>query len=96
MNEQDDRAAVARAEHAKQLLNDSLLKDALDAIETEVVKAWGECPLRDAEGKEALWQLFKTAQKFRGMLVGHVETGKLAAHNLKQFEERKGLRRVFG
>lgn len=96
MNDRDLMADVSRAEHAQRLLNDQLLKDALQAIRDEVVRTWEECPTRDAEGKEALWQLMKTAGKFESLLKGYIETGKLATANLKHFEERRGLRRVFG
>ncbi len=84
-----------RGHRASELLENTLLQDALNAIEREVVEQWTACPARDAEGKEALWQLMKTAQKFRGILSGYVETGKLASDTLKRFEEKKGLRDVF-
>lgn len=81
-----------RGHRASELLENTLLQDALNAIEREVVEQWTACPARDAEGKEALWQLMKTAQKFRAILSGYVETGKLASENLKRFEDKKGLR----
>ena len=91
------QAQIDRAEHADRLLNDQLLQDALSAIKSEVQRTWIDCPARDHEGKEALWQLAKTADKFESLLKGYVETGKLARMNLKAFEERKGLlRRVVG
>jgi hypothetical protein len=92
----DPQADIDRAEHAHRLLQDELLQDALKAIKDEVARAWIDCPARDKEGKEALWQLAKTADKFESLLKGYVETGKLARANLKAFEERRGLRRVFG
>ena len=55
-----------------------------------------ECPARDKEGKEALWQLIKTARKFRGVLQGYVQTGKLAADQLKRFEKDSVIRRLIG
>lgn len=81
-----------RGHRASELLENTLLQDALNAIEREVVEQWTACPARDAEGKEALWQLMKTAQKFRAILTGYIETGKLASDTLKRFEEKKGLR----
>lgn len=90
------QAEIDRAEHARRLLGDSLLLETLQVMRAEVVRMWEECPARDAEGKEALWQLMKTAGKFESLLKGYVETGKLATANLKHFEERRGLRRVFG
>jgi hypothetical protein len=93
MNPQAD---IDRAERARLLLEDQLLREALDAIKAEVTRAWIDCPQRDKDGKEALWQLAKTADKFEALLTGYIETGKLARANLKAFEERRGLRRVFG
>jgi hypothetical protein len=91
VNDRDLQADIDRAEHAHRLLNDQLLADALQVIRNDVVRAWVECPQRDHEGKEALWQLAKTADKFESLLRGYIETGKLATANLKAFEERKGL-----
>jgi hypothetical protein len=96
LNDRNLQAELDRAEHAQRLLNDELLIGALQAIRNEVVRGWVECPQRDKEGKEAYWQLAKTADKFELLLKGYIETGKLAQANLKAFEERKGLRRVFG
>ena len=91
MNDRAMQADVDRAEHAHRLLNDELLNDALKTIRDEVVQMWIDCPARDQEGKEALWQLAKTTDKFESLLKGYVETGKLATANLKRFEDRRGL-----
>lgn len=94
MSDRDLKADVSRAEHAARLLNDELLADALKTIRDEVVRMWVDCPARDMEGKEALWQLARTADKFELLLKGYVETGKLATAGLKRFEERRGLLRM--
>jgi hypothetical protein len=97
VNDRDLMAELNRGEHANRLLQDELLQEALQAIKDEVVATWADCPARDKEGKEALWQLMKTANKFESLLKGYIESGKLAAMNLKAFEERKSLlRRVLG
>ena len=85
-----------RAQRAAELLETETLKQALEAIESEVIRQWGECPARDKDGKEALWQLYKTAQKFRNLLSGYVETGKLATENLRHHNEQSKIRRLFG
>lgn len=86
-------AQQTKGQISQSLLENELLNEALAAIEKEVVEQWAECPARDKEGKEALWQLMKTAQKFRRILTGYVETGKLATEQLKAFEEKRGIRR---
>lgn len=85
-----------RGQVSASLLENELLQEALKAIKDEVHQQWIECPARDKEGKEALWQLAKTAQKFEAILTGYIDTGKLATEQLKRFEERRGIRRVFG
>jgi hypothetical protein len=79
---------------AQQLLDNDLLGEALGAIEAEVVAQWEQCPARDKEGKEALWQLYKTAKKFRSLLNGYVQTGKLATETLAQYERESALKRI--
>jgi ABC-type metal ion transport system substrate-binding protein len=83
---------VLRAHKAQALLDDELLNEALDAIDAAVIEQWEACPARDAEGKEALWQLKKTASKFRNILRGYIENGKLATEQLKAFEEKRRFR----
>jgi hypothetical protein len=78
-----------RGHEAQRLLDSDLLKDALAAIDAEVVMQWEKCPARDKDGKEALWQLLKTSKKFQRLLLGYVQTGKLAQENLKRHEESK-------
>ncbi len=82
---------VERGRQAGELLQHPLLLAALDAIEGEVVRQWEDCPARDKDGKEACWQLMKTSKKFRSMLNGYVQSGKLAAENLRRLEEPRGL-----
>lgn len=89
MNEVDLREDQTRGIRAGELLTNELLNGALKAINDEIVKQWGECPMRDHEAKEALWQLLKTSQKFEGLLRGYIETGKLATEQMRRYEEEK-------
>ena len=79
---------IKRAEHARQLLEDPLLKDALDLMEKEVVEQWGACPARDIEGREQLWKFYKTTLKFRGILQGAIENGKVAQFREQSLKEQ--------
>ena len=74
----------ARAERASQILNDSLVKEAFDAIEKQIFDQWLACPVRDVEGREHIWRLIKAQQKFKDVFIGMIETGKLA-----QLREKK-------
>jgi hypothetical protein len=96
MHDIDLAQEEARAHNAFSLLQNELLQEALKAIEQEVIEEWIACPIRDKEGKEALWQLIKTSRKFKDILSGYIETGKLATENLKAFEKRSAMRKLFG
>lgn len=96
MTDTDLMEQQTRGQYAMSLLENELLKGALDAIDKEVMEQWIACPARDKEGKEALWQLIKTSRKFRDILTGYIETGKLATAELKRFEKPGFIRRVVG
>lgn len=68
-----------RGENAARLLSDRLLVESLDSIERDILTEWEACPARDTEGREELWKYYKIAKKFRGILQGMVESGKVAA-----------------
>lgn len=86
-------AEEMRGHNAAMLLDNELLKETLTAIDKEVMEQWIACPARDKEGKEALWQLIKTSRKFKDILTGYVETGKLATESMKRFEKQGIVRR---
>ena len=96
MTESDLLNEQTRGQYAMSLLENELLKEALAAIDAEVMEQWIACPARDKEGKEALWQLIKTSRKFRDILTGYIESGKLATEQMKRFEKPGAIRRVFG
>jgi len=96
MSDQDLRAQQDKGHLAFSLAENELLNEALDAIDKEVMEQWIDCPARDKEGKEALWQLIKTSRKFRSILTGYIETGKLATEQLKRYEKESKLGRIFG
>lgn len=88
MKEHDE---VERARRAQELLDNELLKGALDAIEREVFEMWADSPALKHDEKEALWQHVRACRNFRAMLLGYINTGELAADKLKRFEEAPTL-----
>ena len=81
-----DAEKLTRAEGAKRLLTDPLLLEALSMMEKEVVDQWELCPARDKDAREFMWMYYKNVRKFRGILQGIIESGKLAAHDLREEE----------
>lgn len=78
---------LRRAQAAGRLFNDPLMQDVLNIMEKEVFEAWLACPVRDTDGREECWRLAKTTRKFGDLLRGTMESGKLAAEQIRQKEE---------
>ena len=80
--------ALRKSERAGQIYNDPLIRETLDLMEREVMEAWITCPVRDSEAREALWRMAVTTRKFRDLLRGTMESGKLA---IAQIQQKKTL-----
>lgn len=92
--EHDLREDQTRAQRAADILNNEVFAEVSRSMRDEIVKAWVACPVRDDEGKQELWRLIKTLDKFEGLLKGYIETGKLATEQLKRYEKESGLRAI--
>ena len=84
--------ALKRANAAARIFNDPLVKETLDIMEREVTEAWMACPVRDVEGREMLWRIATATRKFRDLLRGTMEAGKLARDQIARKES--ALQRV--
>jgi hypothetical protein len=84
--------ALKRANAAGQLFQNPLMAETLDFMEKEVMEAWMACPVRDVEAREALWRMAVTTRKFRDLLRGTMESGKIAAEQIRQQEESLAAR----
>jgi hypothetical protein len=96
----DPRSQVDRAQQASMVLENDAFRTAMGQLKADVIERWKACPIRDREGQLLLLQLAKLTDKFEGLLVGMIETGKLAQHQLNLDKERnesgikKAMRRV--
>lgn len=71
--------ALRRANQARQVFEQPIVKETLDFMEREVMDIWAATPIRDVEAREALWRMAVTTRKFRELLRGTMESGKIAA-----------------
>jgi hypothetical protein len=82
--------ASVKAERAKQLLNDPLLKESFDLAHEALLQA-----LRVAKTEQEAFKATVALQTYhliRDSIVTHIETGKVIAYNFKQtLRERIGL-----
>ena len=67
---------------AREALENEALSQVLDHMEQELIKAWSNSPARDEVGREKIYQYLMTLNKFKGDLLGILETGKLAELDL--------------
>ena len=75
-----DQKLVQRARQASEVLDNEAFKEAMSTLKSAVIQQWKDCPVRDKEGQLLLLQLTKLTDKFESILIGLVETGKLAQH----------------
>lgn len=76
--------ALRRANQAAQVFEQPIVKETLDFMEKEIMEAWTTCPVRDVEAREALWRMAVTTKKFRDLLKGTMESGKLAMDDIRR------------
>lgn len=79
MNEHKD---VLRGRDAKLVLDNPAYQEAMATLRKAVIDQWRECPVRDVEGQKLLLQLVKLTDKFEGLLVGVIESGKMAQRKI--------------
>lgn len=73
---------IRRSEKARQIIYDPLVRETLDLMEREIAEMWVMTPARDNDGREWLWRQASATRKFRDILRGTMESGKLAADEI--------------
>ena len=76
--------ALRKAKSAERIFNDPIVKETLDMMDAEIMAAWKNCPVRDVDAREALWRMAVTTGKFRDLLRGTMESGKLALDQIRR------------
>ena len=82
LEEQKRYLELQRADQAKVLLENPMLKSALEDIETEVLRMMEST--HDTELVLKLHRMLVCGRKFKNILQSHLETGKMAAIELEQ------------
>ncbi|QPF93766.1 hypothetical protein [Bradyrhizobium commune] len=88
--------AAAKAARAEALLDDELLGEAFDTLETGYIAAWRATTVDDAAGREKLFLAINIVGKVRDHLAAVVANGKLARAELKELAETAERRKRFG
>lgn len=87
----EQRNAINRADAAKRIMDDPMVQEALQAVETGITDAWKDVPVRDVEAREHLHRLLQAKRQFENVFRICIETGTIARVELQAEEERKSL-----
>lgn len=79
---------LIRAERAQQIINDPLVREALDGIKATIVESWRSAPVKDSEFREKLWAIYVGATKFEEIFRSYMDSGKLAAAQLRGLQKQ--------
>ena len=82
---------IVKAGDAERILNDPLVKDALDEMEAAVVDRIAICPPENTNLQQKLCMMLGVVRSFRQIFRTHMDTGRLA---MEGFEQQK--RKRFG
>lgn len=90
MNDQQ-YAAMSRADAAKRIMTDPMVVEALKIVEDGITEAWKNVPERDVEAREYLHRLLQTKRRFESIFQLVLQEGELASAELRAEEERKSF-----
>ena len=76
---------VSRANEARQLLNNSLLKESLDQLKELYNQGLLNTGAKEVETREKLWQAYQIVGKVEQHIKEIIDTGKLATKQLDDF-----------
>ena len=76
--------AESRASGAKQLLENPLLVEVLDAIEAQAINVWRTTSIVQVQEREIAWQSLKAAERVRTALQGVVDNGLIESRRAVQ------------
>jgi len=79
-----DRAAKARA-----LLENPLLVQIMDGLESDFVEAWKNSPPNDTQSRERAWMAVNVLRNVRAILEKYEVAGKFAEHALSALHPNK-------
>lgn len=78
-----DEERLHRGTRAREVLENEEFQAAFSAIEEELTQAWKTSPQRDSTGREHLFLALTMLSKVQASLMQTMESGRLAAEELK-------------
>ena len=73
-----------RGHKAAQILENPLVIEAFAEVRKQIMLAWEQTPARDVEAREFMFKLHQASLRFEEVFKGYVDTGKMAADQIRQ------------
>ena len=67
-----------REAHAKRLLDDTLLTEAFDTLEKDIMNTWGSTGIDDGRAREQCWISIRLLARIKVHLTSIIDTGEMA------------------
>lgn len=90
-----DEQRLSRGSRAKEVLENEEFQAAFSAIEEDLTQAWKTSPQRDSTGREHLFRALTMLSSVKASLTTTMETGKLAAEELRYHKTLAERARAF-
>jgi hypothetical protein len=87
---------IERARRAKEILEDPLFVEAMQAIREECQSKWEASRSEDTERRERIWLMLKIASKFQDNLSSHLGGGVLAQAEIAELDEAEKRKKRLG
>ncbi len=91
-----DEVKLGQAQHrgmrAEELLNNSLLKETFQYLETTYLKAWRATKVLQTVEREKLWQAIQILGIIQEHLKSHVTNGRIAAEDLRRLSRESKIK----
>ena len=88
---EDEDEQVRMASEAKYLLDNPMLKAALEAMESEWDDIWKKTDAQDIKTREFAYRMLYAARKFKSLLTTIVESGRLSEIQLATREQSQKM-----
>lgn len=75
--------------NAKRILEDDLVKNAFDLIESNLMATWKASKADDHEGREECWRMLHALNEVKRHFITAIQTGQMAEHELSILEKTK-------
>jgi hypothetical protein len=78
-----------RGRNAKDLLDNKVLREALELVKKEVFNCWLQTPTQAVEEREAAWRMYRSAEMFESVLLGYIQSGHIARREIERLMKEK-------